>query len=113
MSKRKDPVVIDYVAKVKPLPDGPGGDKCSELSFTSGLQDIQQPALSKLVKGNVYEVKLDSNVPKVYNDEGEICGTVISLRITELMSCLQNGKLFSAKILELNGDLCTVAIKAS
>lgn len=110
MSKRKDPPSRAYTADVKPISGGPGGDRCAELSFTASLQDVQQPALGKLVKGNSYEVKLDNNVPKVYNEVGEICGTILSLRITELIACLQSGKSFSAKILERIGDLCTVAV---
>ena len=111
MSKGGRKTQSNYTAKVKVATDGPGGDTCSLLSFTDALSDVQQPALSKLIKVNSYEIRLDSNVARVYNDDGEACGTIVSLRSMELIQCMQKGKIFNARILELAGDSCKILVK--
>ncbi|WP_426061265.1 hypothetical protein [Hymenobacter sp. B1770] len=100
-----------YTSSGIPPADG-STDDCGNLSFPAELKSPQQPALSKAQEGDVFKIQLNAaRIPWVLNNDGEPCGIVVSLQSQSLVDCLSKGKLFSAAILKIDGDACSVLVQ--
>lgn len=111
MSKRGGPdTYTTYTAPVI-SPGGPTDD-CADLEFPADLKRPQQPALSKVNEGDALKIRLDAvNTPWMYNFDDEQCGVIVSLQSTKLVECLKKGKAFTAAVLKLKGDVCSVLVQ--
>jgi hypothetical protein len=91
-------------------------DKCSEFVEKTPLSSPKPAILKKLEKGDVLDVVLqkhrDSPSTVVAAKDTEIAGSIISARSPQLIRCLERGFEFEAEIVQLEGGLCTVQVRA-
>lgn len=91
-------------------------DKCSEFVEKTPLSSPKPAVLKKLQKGDVLDVILQKNRDRpstvVAAKDMDIAGSIISARSPQLVRCLERGYDFEAEIIQLDGGLCTVEVRA-
>ena len=87
-------------------------DKCATLEFDAHLNSPQVNALATLVLNEILSVTLTS-LPKqvVQVVKGNLLvGVLTGSQTSQLISCLQNGYEFKAKVLSVTGAMCSVRV---
>lgn len=101
----------DYEMPVKEDYNNP--DTCQSLSFEVTLSSVDARVLSAVIIGEILPVVATSvRGPLVVMKEDRILGTVLSSKEAALLTCIQNGTEYQAKIISINGGECKVKIYA-
>lgn len=80
-------------------------DECIGIDFSTTLKKIQS-GFYKLNIGDILEIRLESiNVLNAYSDDGQICGNIVSSFNGRIVSCIRKKRDFSAKILNMSGNV--------
>ncbi len=88
---------------------------CGELSFRSVVNSPQPAVISRLVVGDVLEVKLQTNPQNavVVEHQGTVAGALTGTKVNALINCLQNGYTFEAEVISIVGGNCNVEVRAA
>jgi len=87
---------------------------CDQLSFFSVITSPQPAVIGQLGVGAVLNVALQATPQTaiVVDYNGAVAGALTGTKITNLISCLQNGYDFTAEVISIVGGKCTVRVKA-
>lgn len=84
-------------------------DDCDKLFLTVNLQNIQ-PSVKDYKVNDILNIELDDKDRiHAFGDFG-ICGYVPAVQASQLVKCLNKGKLFKAIILSITTTSCEVRI---
>jgi hypothetical protein len=88
---------------------------CDQLSFLAIINSPQPAVISRLKKGDVLKVAFQASPQPavVVEYKGAVAGTLTGTKISNLISCLQNGYTFEAEVISIVGGKCTVEVKAA
>ena len=91
-------------------------NRCADFDEKVPLSSPKAAVLRNLVVGDVLEVALQPHrdgFPTVIALHGrQIAGSILSARLPFLIRCMQDDHEFEAEVVELDGGLCTVKVRA-
>lgn len=89
-------------------------DDCAKINFTDILQNVNSQEISSIHIGEILRVILSNSnrgtTVTVVNNEGNICGYLISPEAIKLIECLQKKVQYGAKVLRILDRTITVQI---
>ena len=94
---------------------GSGGGrllKCPNIKFTAVLNSPQANILSTLKLGDILTVSIHSgsSISVVVSNKSGIAGSITGQYLSDLISCMQNGYDYVAKVVSVNGGKCDVEV---
>jgi hypothetical protein len=96
-------------------PRPPRTNECDRLRFETVLMSPQKEALASIEPQDSLIVQLQGTAPQrfaaVLRPNGQLVGTVGSEKAIRLIGCLEQGYMFVAAVLEIDGGACRVQIQ--
>lgn len=94
---------------------GSGGGrllKCPNIKFTAVLNSPQPNVLNTLKIGDILSVSIQSgsSISVVVTSNKGIAGSITGQYLSDLISCMQNGYEYVAKVVSINGGKCDVEV---
>ena len=85
---------------------------CSTLSDTAAIASPNPAEIAKLRVGSVLSVELRSSPEAVVATSGSaVVGSLVPVRLVDLIGCLKKKYRFSATVLRIDGGYCEVHIR--
>jgi hypothetical protein len=85
---------------------------CEALIIRTQLFSPDEKVLVDMLPGDKMEIALlKKEGPCVAIHNGKIAGTIISKDLLQLIKCLNDGKLFSAKVRSVSRGVCAITIE--
>lgn len=88
-------------------------DPCNTLSFHSAINSPQPALIPKLKVGTILDVRLQTT-PRaqiVVELKKQVVGALTGAKVSRLVSCIQNGYKYEAKVLSISGGNCSVKVQ--
>lgn len=90
----------------------PDVDDCSSFSETTSIASPDPAELARISVGSVLNVELRKNGQSVVaTSGGSEVGSLLPIRLIQLIGCMKRGFTFSASVVRMNGGLCEVTIR--
>lgn len=94
---------------------GGGGSKllpCIDIKFIAVLNSPQPTIVSNLKPGDILTITINSgsSISVVAMKDGNIAGAVTGQNISDLISCIQNGYNYVAKVIEVKNGKCDIEV---
>lgn len=105
-----------YTEPVSPKVAASGSTKASKdvcaIKFDVQLQKVQA-SIKNLSTGDDLEVSLNASQIQVFDDSGNIVGSIVSSNNSLLIKCMKDGYTYKATVKSIVGNKCTVTVKNS
>jgi hypothetical protein len=87
-------------------------DPCASLKFRSAINS-PQPAVGRLKVGDVLRVTLQTTpyTAVVVMRRNRVVGALTGVNVNRLISCIQTGFKFEAKVISITGADCVVDVQ--
>lgn len=94
---------------------GGGGSNllpCIDIKFIAVLNSPQPTIVSNLKPGDILTITINSgsSISVVAMKDGNIAGAVTGQNISDLISCIQNGYNYVAKVIEVKNGKCDIEV---
>ena len=87
---------------------------CGNIRLRASVNSPQARTLQSLNLGDVLTIELQQtpSVSLIVTYNGAIVGSLTGFSMTQIINCIENGNLYSATVVELNGGNCTVQVES-
>ena len=85
---------------------------CFNLSFITSLTGPVASAIAILNIGDELDVELISPSLQIFNANGVLVGSLLTLHRESIIKCINKGVHFIAIVIKINGGNCDIRIKA-
>lgn len=86
-----------------------GSNKC-DLNIITHIINPKPNLANKLTKGELLIVALDSDSVTIQNNQGQTIGIIAPYNTNQLIYCINQGNLYAAEIIEINGGYIRVQV---
>jgi hypothetical protein len=90
------------------------GDSCNELTINTQIATPQAEVIATLSVGDLLTIQIssDQHTVQILDINGKVAGNVISSKLIRLINCINNGTIFIAEVLSVDGGACEIQVRA-